>query len=378
MTSPYHLEPPADRVSNLELFFDLVFVFTITQLTTRLAADLTWLGFGRVTLLLFMIWWMYSGYAWVTNSVRVHSMPRRVLLMTAMTAFLVLALALPESYADTGLYFGLAYFVINAVHSGLLFLGGGRNVARTMAWIGPLNLASATLVLVGGWLHLPWLWVAAAALQFCTPYLHPVSGFDVRAGHFAERHSLVLIIALGESVVAIGVGAASNEDLTWAAVGAAALALTLAYHLWWAYFAGDENRAEHALEAIADPARRARLALNAFGYAYLPMLLGIVAMSAGVKKALAHPTEHSHLDAALVLAGGVALFLVGEALFRGVLRIGLPVWRLVGAAAAMATVPVGTALNPLAQLLALIVVFVAVFVTEEVVRRGSTAQPASR
>ncbi|GIG57329.1 low temperature requirement protein A [Longispora fulva] len=371
-SSPHSLALPADRASTLELFFDLVFVFTITQLTTKLAGDPTPLGFGRIVIMLGIIWWMYSGYVWLTNSVRMVNTVRRVLLLTGMTGFLVVALAIPEAYGSTGLAFGLGYFVVNAVHSGL-FLTSQPGAWKFMRWLAPENLFTAGLVLVGGWLHLPWLWVAAFALQAITPYLHSTGHYNVQAGHFVERHGLVLIIALGESVVAIGVGA-FGLPVTWQLVAAAALGLTLAYHLWWCYFARDDEHAAEALAAIADPGRRSRSALHAFGYAYVPMLLGVIAMAAGVKKAMGHATAHSGFRAAVVLAGGVALFLIGEAYFRHVLKIGAVGWRALGGVVAMATVPLGVQLNPLVQLVALIAVFVAVFVTEEVLRTGRTAR----
>ncbi|WP_412541641.1 low temperature requirement protein A [Longispora sp. K20-0274] len=371
-SSPRSLALPTDRASTLELFFDLVFVFTITQLTSKLVGELSPLGFGRIVLLLGITWWMYSGYVWVTNSVRTVDTPRRFLLLTGMTGFLVMALAIPEAYGRSGLVFGLAYFVINAIHTGL-FMVGAPGSWRYIRWLAPLNLTSATMVLVGGALHLPWLWVAAFGMQAVTPYLHNVGDYHVQAGHFVERHGLVLIIALGESVVAIGVGAVGLE-LTPQVIGAAALGLTLTYHLWWCYFARDDEHAAEALAEIEDLGRRSRTALNAFGYAYVPMLLGVIAMAAGVKKAMGHAIEHFDFRPALVLAGGVALYLIGESLFRWVLRIGTVRWRLLGAAVAVATIPLGVRLNPLVQLVALIAVFVAVFVTEEVLRTRHTEQ----
>ena len=201
----------ATRVSTLELFFDLVFVFTITQLTTVLFADPTGRGLLRVGLMLGVIWYMYGGYAWLTNAVAPVNTLRRGLLLTGMAGFLTMALAVPRAFDASGWAFGVGYFVVNAVHTGLFRLAGGPGVASAIRGIGSANLASALLVLGGGIGPVgPWryaCWGLALALQIMTPYLVPIGGFAISAGHFVERHGLVIIVALGESVVAIGVGA---------------------------------------------------------------------------------------------------------------------------------------------------------------------------
>ncbi|WP_018347931.1 low temperature requirement protein A [Longispora albida] len=357
-----------DRVSTLELFFDLVFVFTITQLTTSLVEGMNAAGLLRVLLMLAVIWWMYAGYAWVTNTVVIDNTLRRFMLIIGMSGFLLIGLAIPKAFGDAGVAFGVGYLVVNLVHTFLLAKGQGPRLKQVMLRLAPLNLASALLVLAGGLLPAePWryvLWLAAVVLQMSTPYLHRVEqGFAIRSEHFVERHGLVVIIALGESVIAIGVGAA-GLPINVPLVAAAVLGLTLAYHLWWAYFGGDDTAAEHAMEHLTNPATRARAALNGFGYAHLPMLLGIVCMSAGVKKAIGHPTDHAYLSGALALAGGVALFLLGEVWFRRVLRIGTLRWRVLGAVAALCTVPVGLTVSALAQLALLPVVMAVMFTLE--------------
>jgi low temperature requirement protein LtrA len=333
----------AVRVSTVELFFDLVFVFIITQLTGVLANHTTDVSLVRVLLMLGVTWWMYGGYAWLTNAVVPSNTMRRGLLVVGMAGFLTMALAVPDAFGTTGWAFGLGYFVVNLVHSGLFLLSGGPAALRPMRSLGPLNLLTATLVLIGGFTSTPWryaLWATALAVQIATPYLSPIGGFTVAARHFVERHGLVIIIALGESVVAIGVGAESlHLDLRLLAVVVSGL--VVAYFLYWAYFGGDEVRAEHALDAIDDPRQRARTALTAFGYCHYPMLVGIIAVAAGVKKAIGHAYGHVSLAQALALGGGAAVFLAGDLLFRRVLGIGRPGYRLVALIGALASVPVG-------------------------------------
>jgi low temperature requirement protein LtrA len=359
------------RVSTLELFFDLVFVFTMTQLTAVLAARLTVPGLVQVLLLQGVIWWMYAGYAWLTNAVAPTDSYRRGLLLVGMGGFLVIALAIPGAFAADGWAFGAGYFLVNLVHSGLFRHSGGRRAARAMRFLAPFNLASAALVLAGGIGPVRWRYAAfalAIGLQIASPYLHPIGGFRISPSHFVERHGLVVIVALGESVVAIGLGVAGVRiDLPLIAV--AVLGLTLAYLLWWVYFGGDDVRAEHALAAIADPVRRARAALHAFGYAHYPLLLAIVVLAAGVKKTVGHVTDPLGLSTALALGGGVALFLSAHVAFRLALRIGRIRYRALAAAAAAATVPLGTVLGG-GQLTALVVVLGALAATERVRETG--------
>jgi low temperature requirement protein LtrA len=344
------------RVSTLELFFDLVFVFTITQLTAVLADHLTWHGVAQVVVMLSMIMWMYGGYAWLTNAVAPNNTFRRTLILVGMGGFLAIALAIPEAFGDAGWVFGLGYFVVNAVHTGLFTVAGGAGVVRAMRTLGPLNLLSATLILVGGFLPELWrwgFWIAAVLIELASPYLNPIGEFTISPSHFVERYGLVIIIALGESVVAIGVGAAGLKiDLLLVLV--AVLGLSIAYLMWWVYFGGDDTRAEHALSSI-DPKRRARVAIHAYGWANLGLLLGIVAVATGIKKAVGHASGHLEVPQSAVLAGGLALYLLSDVAFRRVLDIGRVRYRAVAAVVALATIPLGLVMG-LLQMIAMIVV----------------------
>jgi low temperature requirement protein LtrA len=358
---------PGVRVSTLELFFDLVFVFTITQLTGVLAGDLTVPGALRVLLMLGVIWWMYDGYAWLTNAVAPVSRIRRGLLITGMAGFLVIALAIPDAFTDTGWAFGLGYFLVNAVHSGLFIYTAGERGAAAMRALGRFNLLSASLVLIGGFVPTPAryaVWSAAFLVQWLSPYLSPPAGFAIAPAHFVERHGLVVIVALGESVVALGLSA-TGLPLNVGLILVAVLALVLSYLLWWTYFgSGDDEKAEHRLASEEDPMRRAWVALYAYGYAHYLLLFGIVAFAAGVKKAIGHAFDHLAVPEALVLAGGVAIFLAADVLFRRALAVTPTGVRAVGAAVALLTVPVGLWMSA-AQLAALALAVLATLVVEE-------------
>jgi low temperature requirement protein LtrA len=225
-----------------------------------------------------------------------------------------------------------------------------------MRTLGPLNLLGATVILVGGFLpeHWRWgFWIAAVLIELASPYLNPIGEFTISPSHFVERHGLVIIIALGESIVAIGAGVAGLKiDLLLVLV--AVLGLSIAYLMWWVYFGGDDARAEHALANI-DPRRRARVAIHAYGWAQTGLLLGIVAFAAGVKKAVGHASGHLDVPQATVLAGGLALYLLSDVVFRRVLDIGRLQYRAVAAAVALATIPIGL-LSGLSQMIAMIVV----------------------
>jgi low temperature requirement protein LtrA len=350
---------PAVRVSTLELFFDLVFVFTATQLTALLAKDFRPLTAAQVALMLGIIWWMYGGYAWLTNTVAPTDRFRRTLMLVGMGGFLTVALTIPSAFDDAGWAFGLAYFVINLVHSGLFIRLGGAGVLRAMRGLAPLNLLSSGLVLVGGFLPGPWryaCWLLAFAVMIVTPYLHPLGGFTISPAHFVERHGLVIIVTLGESIVAIGVGAA-GLPVDVKLITLAVLGLTLSYLMWWVYFEGGDGGAEHSLAAVPD-ARRAMVALQAYGYAHFPLLLGIVAVAAGIKKSIGYAFGHLTPGQALALGGGLAIYLAGDVAYRRLLSLGAVRHRVVGAVLALATVPIGMWVAAV-QILALIVLLVA-------------------
>jgi low temperature requirement protein LtrA len=352
------------RVSTLELFFDLVFVFTVTQLTTVLASGHGVASAAQVTVMLAVVWWMYDGYAWLTNAIATDLLRFRLLLLGGMGGFLVVALAIPTAYDGQGLAFGVSYLVVVVLHAGMYAKGTSMAEVAAILRIVPYNLTAAGLVLVGGlaggrgqWV----LWSAAALLLWVTPWFTSTEGFVIAPEHFVERHGLVIIVALGESVVVIGVGAA-ELPLDLELVVVALLGLALSASLWWLYFRG-EDEVERALEE-AEPSRRARLALVGFGYWHYGLLLGVVAVAAGLKTAIGHPYDELGTWVGLELAAGVALFAACTVGFRATLGLGVGRERLLAAAIALATIPLGLYWSAIAQLVALTAIVVATLVVE--------------
>ena len=352
------------RVSTLELFFDLVFVFTITQLTGLLVEGADGEALFRVVVMLLLIWWMYDGYAWLTNAIATDRLRFRLLLIGGMGGFFVIALAIPEAYEGDGLAFGIGYSVVIVLHAAMYVRGTSVSEVRAILRIVPYNLVAVGLVLAGGALGgdaQRAIWALTAVLIWISPWLTTVEGFVVSAAHFVERHGLVVIIVLGESIVAIGAAAAELElDAGVAVVALVSLGLIAA--LWWVYFS-DEETVERAMSA-ASPERRPQLALVGFGYWHYGIILAIVAVAAGLEKAIEHPYDPSDAWAAVAVAAGVAGFVVCEVGFRRTFGITRSQIRLVAAPAALATIPLGTGLGALAQVGVLTAIMAATLTAE--------------
>jgi low temperature requirement protein LtrA len=257
------------RVSTLELFFDLVFVFTLTQLTGLLAGDLTAETMARVVLIFNVLFWMYAAYAWLTNQVPPDRPARRLLLILGMAAFLVCALAVPTAFDGGGVAFGLGYLLVVLVHGAPY----ASAYSAVVLWFAAPNLVAALSLIIAGLLDGPAayaLWAVPIVNQLVTPRMSEraaATRLRLSPAHFVERHGLLLLVALGESVVAIGIGL-GEVGLDLGLLAAAVLGLALAAGLWWTYFAGDEQGAERALSS-ASTDRRWRLANNAY-FAYIP------------------------------------------------------------------------------------------------------------
>lgn len=340
------------RVSNLELFFDLVFAFTLTQLTTLLAHNLSMTGVAQVLLVFGVLWWMYGGYAWLTNTRSPDRSVERLLLLLGMAGFLIAGLAIPRGFGPAGssdrVALGLGYLIVVMVHTSLYF-----RVNQNILRVAPFNLTSALLVLLAGTVGSSAayaLWAGALALQMLSPLIaRPGGRFEISPAHFVERHGALLIVALGESVAAVGIGAATRPA-SFSLVSAAVLGLALSAALWWTYFGGgDDERAERAMTG-ADQARRPGLALSAYFFAHIPMLVGIIVTAAGVTVTIGHAGQPHPAGQAVALAGGIAAFLAGNAGFRRALAIGRAGPRLAAAAFTLATVPLGVAVSAEAQL----------------------------
>ena len=371
--SPGPGEPPSaadpgdepTRVTTLELFFDLVFAFTLTQLTALLVHRFTPRGALEVLLVFGVLWWMYGGYAWLTNARPPVRTADRLLLLGGMGGFLICGLAIPRGFGpgdtETRVALGVGYLIVVLVHAAL-FYRVNRNIVR----IAPFNVSAALLVIGAAFIPSPasyLLWAAAVAVQWLSPLIsHPGGRFEIRPAHFAERHGALVIVALGESVAAIGIGAAP-AGVNFSVALAAVLGLAVSAVLWWTYFGdGDDERAERAI-AATDPSRRAGLALSIY-YAHIPILLGVVTLAAGAFLTIGNPAGPHHGGAALAVGGGAALFLAGSAWFRWGLRIGPIGLRLACAAFALATAALGAAVSVEAQFAVLLAGIVGMLAAE--------------
>ena len=364
------------RVSTLELFFDLVFVFTLTQMTGLLAADPDWSGVLKVVLLFSVTWWIYDGYVWLTNSLALDALGHRLLLLGGMGGFLIMALAIPTTFDDGGLAFGVGYLAVVALHSGLYLRATSASQAAAFRGVGAPHNASPRAPRPagrGGGGAPGALFTAAAVVVWAVPFIVPLEGFRITVSHFAERHGLVIIVALGESIVVLGAGAAGEEvgiDLAVISL----LALALSASLWWTYFANEEEL-EHGL-AAAPEAQRPRLAVNAFGYCHFFLLLAVVLLAAGLKKAIPDPLDPLAGGTAAVVAVGTAMFLAANALLLRLLGLPQGGVLLVAGVLALVTIPLGVEVSAWSQIAALTAVVAAAIVSDR--RRAGTARPTTR
>jgi low temperature requirement protein LtrA len=358
-----------ERVTPLELFFDLVFVLAITQCTGLMSHDQTWSGLAQGLLILGVLWWAWVGYAWLTSVIDPEALAIRGVIFVAMAALLIVAICVQDAFGNLALTFALAIGVFRAAHIALFWLAGAeaddgdlrRSViglaVSTVLAVGVLILAS----LFDGFAQGA-LWALAILLDMAGPYLFGSEGWKLVPGHFAERHGLIVIIALGESIVAIGVGASGALDL---GIGTAAvLGVFLAAALWWTYFDVVALISARRL-GEAEPGRvQNELARDSYSYVHLLLVAGIVLMALGLKVTIGHHSEHLHYVAAFALLGGVATYLIGLVSFRyrhvktvNRRRLGLAIVLLL-------LVPVATAVPALISL-AVVVVLVWVMIAFE-------------
>jgi low temperature requirement protein LtrA len=304
------------RVAPLELFFDLVFVFAITQVTALMSHDPHWDGLGHGMLVLAVLWWAWAAYGWLTNYIAAEEDRERLLMLAVMGAFLVAALATPEAFGDHALLFAVAYAIARWLHI-FIFAEANDDVdaGQAIARLARTALPAPLLLIASAFLDSPAreaLWVIAFSLDFAGPYVFGIRGFRVSPAHFAERFSLIVIIALGESIVAIGTGI---HELDAGTILAALLGLVVAFGLWWAYFDVVAIVAERRFRE-SEGYTRLKLARDSYSYLHLPMIAGIVLLALGMKKTLAHVDEPLDTVPAVALFGGIALYYAGHVGFR--------------------------------------------------------------
>jgi len=338
------------EVTPLELFFDLVFVFAITQVTGFVSADATWTRLIEGLAILAVLWFAWEAYVWLANSAASDEGAVRVVLLFAMGAMLILSLAVPRAFGGDGLVFGVAYFVVRAAHlcAYLIVARGDPQLRAVVLRLATTVLPGAALLVVAGALDgaaQALCWVGALAIDYGGLMVRGVEGWRVAAKHFAERHGLIVIIALGESIVALGVGAGGLE-LDAGLITAALLGIAIASAMWWAYFDFVALIAERRLRT-APPSEQVRIARDSFTYLHLPMVAGIVVFALGVKKTLAHVDHELDVVPAVALCGGAALYFLALSAFkrRNIGSFNVP--RLVAASALIVLAPIATAIPAL-------------------------------
>lgn len=325
-----------ERVSPLELFFDLVFVLAITQCTALMIEHPTWEGVAQGLLVLGVVWWTWVGYSWLTSVVDPEDDKVRLTIFVAMAAVLVLALCVPKAFGSLGLTFAVAYGVVRSAHIALFTLASRddpdlrRSVnglaVGTAVGVGLLACASLFDGVAQGA-----IWALALALDVGAPYFAIDSrGWKLAPEHFAERHGLIMIVALGESIVAIGV--AAELSLTAGIVTAAALGVAVVAALWWIYFDVVALVAARRLAAAEPGQERNEMARDSYSYLHYLMIAGIVLAALGLEKTLEHVDEHLKTVPAFALLGGVGLYLLGHVAFR-YRHIHTVNWRRLGLAA---------------------------------------------
>ncbi len=341
------------RVTPLELFFDLVFVLALTQCTALMADDPTWEGLARGLLVLAVLWWAWVGYAWLTSVVDPEEGVVRFAIFAAMAGLLVVALCVPEVFGDLALLFAVAYGVVRMGQI-VLFVVASRDDPKLRKSVTGLAVSTALAVaLIAGASFLDGLpqgalWALALSLDMGGPYLFGSEGWKLVPGHFAERHGLIVIIALGESIVAIGVGAEHGVDA--GIVAAAAVGIALAAGLWWLYFDFVALVAERRLSNAAVGREQNEVARDSYSLLHFPMVAGIVLVALGLKKTLEHVDDPLKLVPAVALLGGVAVYLLAHVAFRWRNVHRFSVQRVVCALVLLALIPLAVELPALASL----------------------------
>jgi low temperature requirement protein LtrA len=365
------------RVTPLELFFDLVFVFAFTQVTTVLSDNPTWSGLGHALVILGALWWAWASYAWLTNTVDPGLGAVSAAMLVAMTAMFIAALAVPDAFGSHGVLFGAAFLMVTVMQLTLYALSARRDpdLLAAILRIAPSALAGAALIIVAGFVDgglKPILWLAALVVAYFVPLVLGTDGWRVQPAHFAERHGLIVIIAIGESLIAIGLGERASGISTGVVV-AAVLGFAVTTSFWLAYFDFFTIRAEQMLTDRSG-AERAALARDVYTYLHFPMVAGIVLFAFAMKTTLADVDDELATIPALGLCGGPALYLFAFVALRVRLSRTLRGGRLIAAIALAALWPVAVRVPALVALMLVTIVWVGLHAYEVIWWREARAQ----
>jgi low temperature requirement protein LtrA len=357
----------SEQVTPLELFFDLVFVLALTQCTTLIGGEPTWEGLLKGVLVLGMLWWSWVGYAWLTSVVDPEEGAVRLVMFAAMAAFLVASLCVPGAFGAEAFGFAAAYAVVRTAHI-VLFLLASRDEPALRRSVNGLAASTAVAVILlfiaaalSGWLRIA-MWGLALVLDAGGPYLFGSEGWRLVPAHFVDRHGAIVIIALGESIVAIGVG--SRSALGAGVIAAAVLGVLVAAMLWWVYFDVSAVAGGRVLERAAEGRERNEMARDAYSYLHFPMVVGIALLAVGLRQTLEHVDGTLPFIPAFGLLGGAALYLLAHVAFRWRNIRSIGVRRLLCAALLLALLPLAGVISALALLGALAAVLVALVVYE--------------
>jgi low temperature requirement protein LtrA len=379
-----------DTVKPLELYFDLVFVLGFTQCTALMAANPSWEAVAQGMLVLAMLWWAWTGYAWLTSVIDPEEGAVRIAIFAAMAGLLIAALCVPEAFDERALAFAIAYGVVRAAHIALFLLASRDDAALRRS---VLDLAISTGMGVGLLIGASFLdgveqgglWVLAIALDWGGPALFGLAGWKLVPAHFAERHNLVIILALGESIVALGIGA--EVDLSAGVIAAAVLGIALASAVWWVYFDVVSLVTEQRLTRAAEGRERNALARDSYSYLHYPMVAGIVLVALSLQRTLAHVGDPLDSVYRFALLGGIAIYLLAHVALRLRNARSVNVQRLGLATLLLALCPVALEIPALAALAGVNVLLWAIIAYETVIyyderryrlRRGLPIEPPSR
>ena len=373
-------EPHAEReqrVTPLELFFDLVFVFAFTQVTTVLSDNPTWGGLGHGLLILGVLWWAWAAYAWLTNTVDAEVGAVWGAMLVAMAAMFIAALAVPDAFGSHGVVFGVAFLAVNVMHLTLYALAarGDPDLLGAVLRVAPSALAGAALIIAAGFVDgrlKALLWLAALAIGYLLPLFGRIRGWRVQPAHFIERHGLIVIIAIGESLVAIGLGE-RDSGLSPGVLVAAVLGFAVATSFWLAYFDFFPIRAQQLLTDRSG-AERIALARDVFTYLHLPMVAGIVLFAFAMKETLARVDGELDMVPALGLTVGPALYLFAYVALRARVSHSLGRGRLTAAIACALLWPVALVVPALVALTLVTAVWVGLHAYELIWWREARAQ----
>ena len=361
-----------ERVLPLELFFDLVFVLALTQCTALMADKPTWSGLAEGLLVLAVLWWSWTGYTWLTSVVDPEEGAVRLAIFAAMAALLIVAICVPDAFGSLALEFALAYGAVRGGQIALFVLASRDDAALRKSVTGlALSTAIGVGLLIGAsfldGLAQGALWALALLLDMGGPYLFGSEGWKLVPGHFAERHGLIIIIALGESIVAIGSGA--DTSLTAGIAAAAVVGILLSATLWWAYFDVVALVSARRLVRATEGREQNELARDSYSYLHFPMVAGVVLVAVSLKKTLADVDDPLAIVPAFALLGGVAFYLLGLVGFRYRHVRTINRQRLLLSLAMFALLPAAIELPALATLL-IVTVLLAAMITYETISYG--------